>query len=195
MDRLEEGDAVLMMTVHSAKGLEFPQVFAVGMEESIFPGMQAIYDPEEMEEERRLAYVAMTRAREHLYLTAAASRMLFGQTTRNRISRFITEVADGLTDFTDETASQRQPMRQSYHFGDEDESGHIRADVTFTPYREEKKEPSGSWHTGDRVKHRVFGEGTVTNVTAMSGDFLLEIAFDTVGTKKLMANFAKLRKL
>jgi len=195
IDRLEEGDAVLMMTVHSAKGLEFPQVFAVGMEEGIFPGMQAIYDPEEMEEERRLAYVAMTRAKEHLYLTAAASRMLFGQTTRNRISRFITEIAEGLTDFTDEAAAQHQPVRQSYHFGDEDESGPIRADVTFTPYREEKKEPSVNWRTGDRVRHRVFGEGTVTNVTAMSGDTLLEIAFDTVGTKKLMANFAKLRKL
>lgn len=194
IDRLEEGDAVLMMTVHSAKGLEFPQVFAVGMEESIFPGTQAMFDPENMEEERRLAYVAMTRAKEHLYLTAAASRMIFGQTTHNRISRFITEVAEGLTEFTDETAAQHPPMRQNWHFGDEDESGHIRADMTFTPYREEKKEPSVSWRTGDRVKHRVFGDGTVTNVTAMSGDFLLEIAFDTTGTKKLMANFAKLRK-
>lgn len=119
IDRLEEGDAVLMMTVHSAKGLEFPQVFAVGMEESIFPGMRAVYEPAELEEERRLAYVAMTRAKERLYLTAAASRMLFGQTARNRLSRFVAEIADGLTDFTDETA-ERGPARQSYHFGDED---------------------------------------------------------------------------
>ncbi|HPV99458.1 MAG TPA: UvrD-helicase domain-containing protein [Oscillospiraceae bacterium] len=194
IDRLEEGDAVLMMTVHSAKGLEFPQVFAVGMEESIFPGMQAIYEPEEMEEERRLAYVAMTRAKERLYLTAAASRMLFGQTTRNRLSRFVAEIADGLTEFTDE-AARREPVRQSYHFGDEDASGHIRTDVTFTPYREEKAAPAESWRVGDRVRHRVFGEGTITGVTAMSGDFLLEIAFDTAGTKKLMANFARLRTL
>ena len=178
-----------MMTLHSAKGLEFPSVFIVGMEEGVFPGMQAIYDINEMEEERRLAYVGMTRAKRNLYLTAAASRMIFGQTNHNRLSRFVEEIPDEYKEFFDETERRRQNI--SYHF-EEEPTGRIYAEKTFS------SAPKGGGQTafgiGDRVYHKVFGGGTVLSASPMAGDVMLEIAFDTKGTKKLMANFAKLKK-
>ena len=189
LDRLEETDSVLMMTLHSAKGLEFPSVFIVGMEEGVFPGMQAIYDINEMEEERRLAYVGMTRAKRNLYLSAAASRMIFGQTNHNRLSRFVEEIPDEYKEFFDETERRRQNI--SYHF-EEEPTGRIYAEKTFS------SAPKGGGQTafgiGDRVYHKVFGGGTVLSASPMAGDVMLEIAFDTKGTKKLMANFAKLKK-
>ncbi len=189
LDRMEESDSVLMMTLHSAKGLEFPSVFVVGMEEGVFPGMQAIYDMNEMEEERRLAYVGMTRAKRNLYLTAAASRMIFGQTNHNRLSRFIEEIPDEYKEFFDETERRRQNV--SYHF-EETPSGKIHAEKTFSAAP--KKAAGTTFAVGDRVRHKVFGGGTVLSASAMAGDTMLEIAFDGKGTKKLMANFAKLTK-
>ncbi len=189
LDRMEETDSVLMMTLHSAKGLEFPSVFIVGMEEGVFPGMQAIYDMNEMEEERRLAYVGMTRAKRNLYLTAAASRMIFGQTNHNRISRFIEEIPDEYKEFFDETERRRQNV--SYHF-EEAPSGRIRTEKTFSAAPQ--KAQGTVFGVGDRVRHKVFGGGTVLAASPMAGDTMLEIAFDTKGTKKLMANFAKLTK-
>ena len=189
LDRMEETDSVLMMTLHSAKGLEFPSVFVVGMEEGVFPGMQAIYDMNEMEEERRLAYVGMTRAKRNLYLTAAASRMIFGQTNHNRISRFIEEIPDEYKEFFDETERRRQNV--SYHF-EETPSGRIRTEKTFSAAPQ--KAQGTVFGVGDRVRHKVFGGGTVLAASPMAGDTMLEIAFDTKGTKKLMANFAKLTK-
>lgn len=189
LDRMEETDSVLMMTLHSAKGLEFPSVFIVGMEEGVFPGMQAIYDMNEMEEERRLAYVGMTRAKSNLYLTAAASRMIFGQTNHNRISRFVEEIPDEYKEFFDETERRRQNV--SYHF-EEAPSGRIRTEKTFSAAPQ--KAQGTVFGVGDRVRHKVFGGGTVLAASPMAGDTMLEIAFDTKGTKKLMANFAKLTK-
>lgn len=189
LDRMEETDSVLMMTLHSAKGLEFPSVFVVGMEEGVFPGMQAIYDMNEMEEERRLAYVGMTRAKRNLYLTAAASRMIFGQTNHNRISRFIEEIPDEYKEFFDETERRRQNV--SYHF-EEAPSGRIRTEKTFSAAPQ--KAQGTVFGVGDRVRHKVFGGGTVLAASPMAGDTMLEIAFDTKDTKKLMANFAKLTK-
>lgn len=189
LDRMEETDSVLMMTLHSAKGLEFPSVFVVGMEEGVFPGMQAIYDMNEMEEERRLAYVGMTRAKRNLYLTAAASRMIFGQTNHNRISRFVEEIPDEYKEFFDETERRRQNV--SYHF-EEAPSGRIRTEKTFSAAPQ--KAQGTVFGVGDRVRHKVFGGGTVLAASPMAGDTMLEIAFDTKGTKKLMANFAKLTK-
>ena len=188
LDRLEESDSVLMMTLHSAKGLEFPNVFVVGMEEGIFPGMNAIYDMNEMEEERRLAYVGITRAKKNLWLTAAASRMLFGQTSHNRLSRFAEEISEEYRDFTDET--ERRRMNVSYHFEDSD-GGEVKIERSFT---EAPKAETVTYRPGDVISHRVFGRGTVLNAMPMSGDTLLEIAFESAGTKKLMANFAKLKK-
>ena len=189
LDRMEETDSVLMMTLHSAKGLEFPSVFIVGMEEGVFPGMQAIYDMNEMEEERRLAYVGMTRAKRNLYLMAAASRMIFGQTNHNRISRFVEEIPDEYKEFFDETERRRQNV--SYHF-EEAPSGRIRTEKTFSAAPQ--KAQGTVFGVGDRVRHKVFGGGTVLAASPMAGDTMLEIAFDTKGTKKLMANFAKLTK-
>ena len=188
LDRMEESDSVLMMTLHSAKGLEFENVFVIGVEEGVFPGMQAIYDMNEMEEERRLAYVGITRAKKNLFLTAAASRMIFGQTSHNRLSRFAQEIPDEYKEFHDESESRRKTL--SYHFEDTP-SGNIRIEKTYT---EAPKTESESYRPGDTVTHKVFGSGTVLSAKAMSGDTLLEIAFEKVGTKKLMANFAKLKK-
>lgn len=188
LDRLEVSDSVLLMTLHSAKGLEFPNVFIIGMEESVFPGMGAIYDMSEMEEERRLAYVGITRAKKNLYLTAAASRMIFGQTSHNRISRFVEEIPENYKDVTDET--QRQKWNVSYHF-EEDDRGKIHSEMGFSKAPQTE---TTVYYPGDVVIHKVFGRGTVLSVQALSGDNLLEIAFEKAGTKKLMANFAKLKK-
>lgn len=188
LDRMEESDSVLMMTLHSAKGLEFPNVFVVGMEEGIFPGMNAIYNMDEMEEERRLAYVGITRAKRNLYLTAAASRMLFGQTSHSRLSRFTEEISDCYKDFTDET--ERRRMNVSYHFED-DSKGNVKIEQSFA---KAPKTETTVFRPGDVISHRVFGRGTVLSAMPMSGDTLLEIAFEKGGTKKLMANFAKLKK-
>ncbi len=188
LDRMEESDSVLMMTMHSAKGLEFETVFLIGAEEGVFPGMQAIYDMNEMEEERRLAYVGITRAKKNLFVTAAASRMIFGQTNHNRLSRFAEEIPEEYKDFFDESESRSK--RIAYHFEDNGNTVKIEKSYTSAP-----KTESTNYKVGDTVSHRVFGNGTVLRATAMSGDTLLEIAFEKVGTKKLMANFAKLKKV
>ncbi len=196
LDGLEEGeDAVVMMTLHSAKGLEFPYVFIAGMEEGIFPGQQAVYEPKEIEEERRLAYVGITRAKKKLYLTSAAQRMLFGRTTRNRRSRFEGEIPQQLTDQQDDALrSWQQTGRAGLSGG----HGTAPAAKTVAPPRPLPSKPTGeafNLRAGDRVSHRVFGEGMVLSVTPMGGDHLVEIAFDKVGTKRIMATFAKLNKL
>ncbi len=189
LDRIEESDSLLMMTLHSAKGLEFPNVFLVGLEEGIFPGMQAIYDIDEMEEERRLAYVGITRAKKNLYLTAAASRMIFGQTSHNRLSRFVDEIPSEYKYFSDET--ERRHKNVSFHF-EESPGGEIKIEQSFVV---QPKTERTIFRAGDVVSHRVFGNGIVLSATSMSGDTLLEIAFEKAGTKKLMANFAKLKKI
>ena len=201
-------DAVVMMTMHSAKGLEFPSVFVVGMEEGIFPGLRAIGEAEEMEEERRLCYVALTRAKERLYLTCAGQRMLFGRTTNNQPSRFAGEIPAELLeqsgrsyldpapagdefDQTPRVSTFREPYRQGAY------SGERRA---YTPPRPQKTAvrpafqsaaaaPAASlpdYQKGDMLSHKAFGQGMVLSAQKMGGDVLLEIAFDGVGTKRLM---------
>ena len=200
----EDADRVIMMTMHSAKGLEFDNVFFCGAEEGIFPGMQAIHNPEQIEEERRLAYVCITRAKKQLYITNAAQRMIFGQTVRNRVSRFVTEIPAGCCDVEDKTirkASQAElkkaaAVKKTRAANDIGVGGVAAARKTIS-YSSEA--PSGAatitLKAGDRVKHNTFGEGTLVKMTPMGGDCLLEIAFDTVGTKKIMYKFAKLTKL
>ncbi|SDN99214.1 ATP-dependent helicase [Acetanaerobacterium elongatum] len=189
-----DADAAVMMTMHSAKGLEFPFVFVVGMEEGIFPGMQVMYDPTEVEEERRLAYVAITRAKKRLYITNAASRMLFGQTMRNRPSRFLTEIP---LEYKEETGLSVRASRQTV--------------PTYTPPAYTPRNAVASavsvgsvskpaqqgvaYAAGERVNHKIFGNGMIISATPMGNDTLLEIAFETKGTKKIMANFTKLEKL
>ena len=189
----EQDDSVVMMTLHSAKGLEYPYVFIAGMEEGIFPGSQVMYYPDEVEEERRLCYVGITRAKKQLYLTNAATRMLFGKTGRNMPSRFLSEIPGELTEVTDETVNRFRDQAVSKAYAaanarkkttDRGFSGAPGADL-----------PTESFAPGDRVRHKVFGEGMVISVTPMGNDHLLEVAFDSVGSKKIMSNFARLKKL
>ena len=193
----ENGDYVVLMTMHAAKGLEFPEVFVVGMEEGIFPGFRALTSDAEVEEERRLAYVGITRAKQRLYLTNAATRVLFGSTTRNLPSRFVREIPAEYRELEDETvkignaadlpkgAALPRPTRQQ-NFLREEITRH-RAAPSMAP-----KE---TFAPGERVSHPIFGEGVVLKATSMSNDTMVEVAFDRVGTKKIMANFTKLRKL
>lgn len=188
-----EGDAVVLMTVHSAKGLEFPVVFLPGMEEGIFPGMQAATDPSELEEERRLAYVALTRAKQRLFVTTARERMLFGRTNYNRVSRFLTEIPEELLQRDEpkrvEVPKDQTPaaIRRAAMVGELNR----KAAVSQQP---NKEAATIAFQPGDRVSHATFGSGTVLSANRMGSDLLYEIMFDRVGTKKLMATYARLRK-
>ena len=206
MDRSE--DSVVLMTIHSAKGLEFPVVYVVGMEEGIFPGIRAIGEADEMEEERRLCYVAFTRAKKKLVLTHARQRMLFGRTTANRVSRFLEESelvsgreeserrsavrsADG-EDFPGETRGD--PWRKA---SVQPASGRKSEGRSSFPLRRKPETSSGDasapilqLRVGQAVTHKAFGKGTVTKMTPMGGDHLIEIQFESVGSKKLMLKTA-----
>lgn len=190
-------DKVTLMTVHSAKGLEFESVFVVGMEENIFPSSRSFDKEEELEEERRLAYVAITRAKNNLYLTSASQRMLFGQTHRNITSRFMREIGSELIEKHDNAVV----MRRKSHIHDNSvtavHSSTLQQQLarnkmhSVTPSVTE----TATYSAGERVQHNVFGDGTVISVKPMANDAMLEIAFDNVGTKRIMANLAKLKKL
>jgi len=186
-------DRVTLMTVHSAKGLEYDNVFVVGMEEGIFPGIRSMDSPEDLEEERRLAYVAITRAKKKLYLSNAAQRLLFGQTQRNLTSRFIKEITRELIEKNDNTISLRNQMSNeavtAVH------SSSLQQQLARNKAKSNTKAEAVEYTAGERVMHNSFGEGTVLSVKKMSNDSMLEIAFDKVGTKRLMANFAKLKKI
>ena len=184
-DRADESqDALTLMTVHAAKGLEYGSVFLVGMEDDIFPGYRS-REGDELEEERRLAYVAITRAKKRLYVTSAACRMLYGRTASNQPSTFLREMDSDVIEQAGMTHSR--PQRAAAV------SGFAQTKRAALPGREEKPVPV-QLTVGDRVRHMTFGEGTLLSVTPMGGDNLLEIAFDKVGTKKIMANFARIRK-
>ena len=221
LDRQDEEDCVVMMTMHSAKGLEFPVVFLVGAEEGIFPGIRAIGETDEMEEERRLCYVAMTRAKEKLYLTCAQQRMLFGRTSNNRPSRFVEEIPQELLERTgranrwdSDSWSGGIPSRDSGYGGYDRPApaghsaqgrsagtagyggGFVRAmngsgqKPAGRPAPAPAPAPAASFKKGDTVRHKAFGKGVILSIQKMGGDALLEIAFDQVGTKRLMMKSA-----
>ena len=208
-------DCVVMMTMHAAKGLEFPVVFVVGAEEGIFPGSRAIGETEEMEEERRLCYVAMTRAKEQLHLTCANQRMLFGRTSANRPSRFVGEIPaehleqSGKTFLSDAAEGWGgMPSRASGYGGYgglQSGRGSYGQRPVYGAGRSQAARPAVSSGAapagggggpamqlakGDMVDHKAFGRGMVLSVQAMGGDALVEIAFDNVGTKRLMLKSA-----
>ncbi len=212
----ESSDSVVLMTVHSAKGLEFPVVFLAGAEEGIFPSSQCIGDAEEISEERRLLYVAITRAKEKLYLTHTKSRMMYGKTGFNPLSRFVKEEipeklvehemarrdgARAKTPFG--FGSQRakaNPFKYANPFGEAMPKRSAPFSANKTPF--EPSKPRGAESFGvekftpdTRVSHSVFGDGTIISARDMGGDVLYEVRFDTGVTKKLMATFAKLKKL
>ena len=188
-----EDDAAVMMTMHSAKGLEFPHVFLVGFEDGLFPGMRAIGDPEEMEEERRLCYVAITRAKQNLTISYAKQRMLYGRTTAALSSRFLREIPDDLVikkggyhSYQNPTAPYKDHQSFStYSYRMPTKMTTLSSAPTATI-----KSPRIDLNKGDMVLHTAFGKGMVLSVMKMGRDALLEIAFDGVGTKKLMANTA-----
>ena len=193
-------DSVVLMTVHSAKGLEFPVVFLPGMEENIFPGMASVYVPSEVEEERRLAYVAITRAKEELYIFHAESRMIFGMTNRNRVSRFVEEIPETLVEHTRSRDYSARPVSMpsfggAKPFGEALKTKSVAEAGGFMPKPRVKPAPAGTYRVGDTVLHKAFGTGLIVSATPMANDTLLEVAFDKVGTKKLFANFARLTKV
>ena len=190
-------DRVTLMTVHSAKGLEYENVFVIGLDDGIFPSSRSFDSEEDMEEERRLAYVAITRAKKKLYLTNARQRMIFGQTQHNVTSRFMREIGSELVEKHDNAAAMKNALAQ------EDKTVTAVHSATLQQQLARNKMHAGSaavkesvtYTAGEKVLHNVFGEGTILSVKPMSNDSMLEIAFDKVGTKKIMANFAKLKKL
>ena len=190
-------DAAVMMTMHSAKGLEFPHVFLVGFEDGLFPGMRAIGDREEMEEERRLCYVAITRAKQTLTISHAKQRMLYGRTSAALKSRFLNEIPEEYV--VHKGGYRARPEQSAYGFGS--------YGTSYGNYPQYQKKPETPRYTiptaqskqnaaflelnkGDMVLHAAFGKGLVLSVMKMGGDALLEIAFDDIGTKKLMAKTA-----
>ena len=224
LDSTSDDNAVTMMTMHSAKGLEFPCVYIAGMEEGLFPGNRAASDEEEMEEERRLCYVAMTRAKEKLTMVNARQRMLYGRTTPNMPSRFLEEVPQTNSEwlgkveprsaradsFGDSAYASSDGFGGYGSYGGSTKSGVAsyrsntygggmrtgsrptapRASAAPTAKSAAAGVPLLKLAVGDRVNHKTFGDGTVNSVTPMGGDALIEVAFDTLGTKKLMLKTA-----
>ncbi|MBR5308690.1 MAG: UvrD-helicase domain-containing protein [Clostridia bacterium] len=211
----KDAAAVTLMTIHSAKGLEFPIVFLPGMEENIFPGAQSVGEEAELEEERRLAYVAVTRAKEKLFISHAHSRLLFGRTSFNQISRFASEIPENIIDydgnrgisylrgFENDYSADRQrfagtgftrsgrnsvPMGTPVSIG-----GNTNAGASSIMKPKTAQVASVIYKPGDYVEHATFGKGFIMTTKPVGADTLYEIAFDNVGTKKIMASYAKLK--
>ncbi|MBQ4156043.1 MAG: UvrD-helicase domain-containing protein [Clostridia bacterium] len=206
IDNLDETqDKVVMMTLHSAKGLEFPVVFLVGMEEGIFPGTRVMFaPPEEIEEERRLAYVGITRAKKKLFITNARRRMLFGNISANNVSRFVNEIDNSCVEFESEpnpyiSSASFKPSQSAFSYDNKPfgrtSFGTSAKTNAFGNSSYAKQKPKSKFAVGDRVSHKVFGSGMIVKATPMGNDTMLEISFDAVGTKKVMANFAKIEKI
>ena len=221
----EQEDSVTLMTLHSAKGLEFPVVFLVGMEEGIFPGYKSIGEPKELEEERRLFYVGITRAKQYLYLTCAKHRTIFGATSYNQISRFVNEIPDELLEgYAEIVENNSKPKDEfgdfgyrwsygkgqtvkTYKMGEEDKKEIQSANDTTFQYRTAESFLSAlknnnsnqidlsKYKVGQRVYHKKFGEGTITKLEEEGNDIKVDLEFDKVGHKRLMAKFAGLEIL
>ena len=237
IDNVEEDeDSVTLMTLHSAKGLEFPVVFLVGMEEGIFPGYKSISEPKELEEERRLCYVGITRAKEHLYLTCSKQRTIFGSTSYNPVSRFLKEIPEDLLEgykeaFGEEDNNKNQMFKDSnytwtygskdngniktYKIGEKESVGvgafaksnttnnstntgfAFRTAESFLSNLGKKATSNNQvdlskYEAGVRVYHKKFGEGTINKVEPEGEDLKVDINFDKVGHKRLMAKYANL---
>ncbi len=188
----EEQESVVLMTLHSAKGLEFPIVFMCGMEDGLFPSQRSMYSEEEIEEERRLCYVGITRAKKELYLTYAQCRSMYGGSTYSKASRFLDEIPQNFINVIE------QPKTTKISHGVQTTQSQM-FDKLFE--RKKTSEPTISvspatfeFKSGDIVEHRKFGKGMILSVTPSGNDMRLEIMFDDVGTRSLMASFAKLKK-
>ncbi|WP_223902448.1 DNA helicase PcrA [Lactobacillus laiwuensis] len=197
-DLANNDDQVALMTLHAAKGLEFPVVFLVGMEDGLFPLSRALMEDDQLEEERRLAYVGITRAKRELFLTNAYSRMMYGRMQNNPPSRFLAEIDQDDLDIENSvpiTFSNDNYQTQTAPFANADERA--RAQV-YTP----KIKPAGAvgaekkgWNVGDQVEHKSWGKGVVTKVNGKGEDMELDIAFSGKGIKRLLAAFAPIKKV
>ena len=213
----DEDNSVTLMTLHSAKGLEFPVIFLVGMEEGIFPGYKSIGEPKELEEERRLFYVGITRAKQFLYLTCAKHRTIFGSTSYNAISRFVKEIPDNLLDgiVNNDEEEKFNDMPYNWEYGkasnfgkvktykSEQEASKIKTNTynyrtaeSFLNSLKQKQNASevdvSKYKEGMRIYHKKFGEGTIQKMEEEGEDYKLDIQFDKAGHKRLMAKFAGL---
>lgn len=184
-----DADTAVLMTVHSAKGLEFPTVFIAGMEDGIFPNQMSILYPEELEEERRLAYVAITRAKERLSISYARMRMIFGKTVYHAPSRFLAEIPEECR----QEAEKPKKRIAAAEFQRKPKPAPVGG-IGTVPSAMHKTSAPQQFAAGETVVHGTFGEGMVLSAKPMGNDTLLEIAFERFGTKKVMANFAKLKK-
>ena len=192
----ETADAVSLMTVHSAKGLEFPVVFLTGLEDGLFPSVKSFESDEEIEEERRLAYVGLTRAKEVLYVTRAKSRMLYASLSRRKESRFISEMPKDI--YIEIESKEEDPSDIKF-------TQRVKQAVVIRNFQYKKpiettvssnsNKGSNVFYEGEKVKHNFFGEGVIVSCTAMGSDTLIEINFKNIGSKKLMANFAELERV
>lgn len=214
----EEEESVTLMTLHSAKGLEFPVVFLVGMEEGIFPGYKSIGEPKELEEERRLCYVGITRAKNNLYLTCSRQRTMFGSTSCNPVSRFVKEIPENMLEGANEIDSEPEnkfkDTNYEWSYGKSGNNGKVVSYKVDIP--SSKPEPSfafksaesflaklnskaqgndtdlSKYKEGQRIYHKRFGEGNISKIEPEGDDLKLDIQFDKVGHKRLMAKFANL---
>lgn len=218
LDGMDEEEAsVTLMTLHSAKGLEFPVVFLVGMEEGIFPGYKSIGEPKELEEERRLCYVGITRAKNNLFLTCSRQRTMFGSTSCNPVSRFVKEIPkamlEGSSELGGETENKFKDNNYEWSYGKTGSSKVVSYKIETSNTR---KEPSfafksaesflaklnnkaqtsqadvSKYKEGQRIYHKRFGEGNISKIEPEGDDLKLDIQFDKVGHKRLMAKFANL---
>jgi DNA helicase-2/ATP-dependent DNA helicase PcrA len=221
-DELDDDDQVVLMTLHSAKGLEFPAVFIVGVEEGVFPHIRALTEPDEMEEERRLAYVGITRAMQRLFISHAWSRMLFGSTQYNPPSRFLDEIPTDLVESKGNTSGRSSYGRQSYRQRDERgyddpppyrRRGERGGDVSDTRAHDAHRDrivesamragnapqPSNSQElglrVGDDVAHPAFGEGVIIDISGSGEKAEAVINFAGVGQKHLALAWAPLKKI
>lgn len=194
-DEGEFDDQVTLMTLHAAKGLEFPFVFIVGMEEGLFPLSRAMDKEEELEEERRLAYVGMTRAEKMLYLTATQSRLLYGRYQHNLVSRFVDEIDTALLERVGVVFSAPDV---SYRIASASQQANRTVLAPSRPTMQKVSTSTGAtdeWAAGDKVMHKVWGEGTVVKVTKKGNETTLSVAFASQGIKELLAAYAPIRKV
>ena len=193
IDNLEEETTqVTLMTLHAAKGLEFPVVFLIGLEEGVFPLSRALMEESELEEERRLAYVGITRAEEALYLTNAFSRTLYGRTQYNRPSRFVEEIDQELL----EVQGMRPTSKQTSPFTSRTAKPAYKQPVTtVVSSKTATGGESNCWKAGDKVNHKKWGIGTVVRVNGTAKDLELDVAFPSQGVKRLLAAFAPIEKV
>ena len=188
----EKADAVSLMTIHAAKGLEFPVVFLAGLEEGLFPSVKSYESTDEIEEERRLAYVGFTRAKEILYITRAKSRMLYASLSRHEASRFLKEMP--VSSFVETESEEEDTTRINF-------KPRVKRTVEIKNFQYEKASRvaavpcAQTFCGGERVRHKVFGEGVIVSCTSLGSDTLIEINFKNIGNKKLMAKFAKLERV